>query len=113
MKLKNIRSVPAALKEALVRDAVARGQTMSSVAVGILCEFFRLDPPPAGNLKQVPGLGDQIQLRIPDDHPLFPSIWAASRSWHCTESSAVIRILSSHYGVPYTRRARGGARRVS
>lgn len=101
-KLRNVRSVPVGLKAALIADAAREGRSVTDVALCALAEFFGTTCPELGNQpRSEPTLGDQLQLRIPVDHELWESFWNASREWETTESSAVIKVLSDHYGLPY------------
>lgn len=107
-KLRNVRNVPLDLKAALVAEATRDSRSVTDVALCILAGYFEVDCPEQGNQpRSEPTLSDQLQLRIPVEHPLWGCFWAASREWSTTESSAIIKVLASHYGLPYTLVRRG------
>ena len=113
-KLRNVKSVPPELKAALIAEAEQDGRSVTDVALCILADYFEVDCPAIGNqARSEPTLGDQLQLRIPVDHKLWGAFWAASREWSTTESSAIIKVLAQHYGLPYefVRRGRKPQRR--
>jgi hypothetical protein len=97
-----------ALKAALIADAAREGRSVTDTALCVLADYFQTDCPESGNSpRSEPTLSDQLQLRMPRYHPLWGALWAASKKWETTESSAVIRVLSDHYGLPYTLVRRG------
>lgn len=107
-RLRNVRNVPPGLKAALIADATREERSVTDVALCILAEYFDTDCPEAGNLARTEAtLSDQLQLRMPRYHSLWGAFWAAANEWHTTESSAIIKILSDHYQLPYELVRRG------
>lgn len=107
-KLRNVRNVPPGLKAALIADATKQGRSVADTALCVLAEFFNTDCPESGNQpRSEPTLGDQLQLRMPEDHSLWGAFWAAAKKWQTTESSAIIKVLSDHYGQSYVLVRRG------
>lgn len=107
-RLLNIRNVPKGVKAALIADAEREQRSVNDVALCILADFFGTDCPEEGNQPRTdPTLGDQLQLRIPHYHPIWGCFWSAARDWKTTQSSAAIRVLSDHYGLPYQLVRRG------
>lgn len=107
-RLRNVRNVPPGLKAALIADATREGRSVTDTALCVLADYFQTDCPESGNQpRSEPTLSDQLQLRMPRYHPLWGALWAASKEWSTTESSAVIRVLSDHYELPYQTVRRG------
>lgn len=107
-RLRNIRNVPMGVKAALIADAEREARSVTDVANCILADYFQTECPEAFNQPRTdPTLGDQLQLRLPHNHPLWGAFWSAARNWATTESSAVINVLASHYQLPYQRVRRG------
>lgn len=107
-RLLNIRNVPKGVKAALIADAEREESSVSDVALCILADYFKTDCPEQGNQSRSdPTLGDQLQLRIPHYHPLWGAFWSAAREWQTTQSSAVIKVLSDYYSLPYQLVRRG------
>lgn len=112
-RLRNVRNVPLGLKAALIADAARDEKSVTDVANCILADYFDVECPEGGNQsRSAPTLNDQLQLRIPRYHPLWGCFWAVADEWSTTESSAIIRILSDHYGQPYELVRRGRKPRV-
>lgn len=107
-RLRNVRGVPRAVKAALIADAARQESSVNDVALCILAEHFGTDCPEQGNQpRSDPTLGDQLQLRLPDKHGLWNCFWAAARSLGTTESSAIVKVLSDYYEIPYEPVRRG------
>lgn len=107
-RLRNVRNVPNGLKAALIADAARQESSVTDVALCILADYFNTDCPEMGNQPRSEAtLSDQLQLRLPHYHPLWGAFWSASREWGTTESSAVIKVLSDHYQLPYELVRRG------
>lgn len=107
-RLRNVRGVPPAVKGALIADAARQESSVNDVALCILAEHFDTDCPEQGNQpRSEPTLGDQLQLRLPENHKLWACFWAAARNMGTTESSAIVKVLSDHYEIPYKPVRRG------
>lgn len=107
-RLRNVRNVPVGLKAALIADAAREERSVTDVALCILAEYFKTDCPESGNQSRTdPTLSDQLQLRMPHYHPLWGALWSAAREWQTTESSAVVKVLSDYYHLPYQLVRRG------
>lgn len=110
--LKNIRGVSSELKSKLVSEALRTGRSVSDVTVSILSAYFGIEPFLQGNSTTTPNLGSQLLLRVERNGTLVMSLYAASREWQLTESSAAIKILSAHYGLPFEPRRPGRKKKV-
>lgn len=110
--IRNIRGVPTELKAALNREALESGRSMTDTVTKILSDYFELEPELFGGKTTNPSLSSQLMVRMEKNGPLSHAIWAAAREWGLTESSAVIRILAAHYGLPYEPK-RFGRKRVA
>jgi hypothetical protein len=105
--LKNIKGVSTELKSALVEEALKSGRSVSDVAISILSTYFKIKPFLQGNTTTTPNLGSQLLLKVERNGPLALSLYSAAREWQLTESSAAVKVLSAHYGLPFEPRRPG------
>lgn len=99
MESLRVSNVPKQLKQQLVADAQANGQTVSDVAGRILAHYFNHAFRPSGRASSSPTLSDSLSLRV--TRLCVADVWAASRSWKMTQSQVVNRILCNEYGIRY------------
>ena len=104
--LLNVRSVPPALREALVADC-GDDVALSTRAAEILCQYFDhpYEPPLGNRGRRATAAGDQLQVRLPDG--MAPLLWAAARRWKQTQSQVAIGVLCDHYGLPHNVETKG------
>lgn len=113
-RLRNIRNVPPGLKAALIADATREERSVTDVVLCLLADYFNVECPNLGNQpRSEPTLSNQLQISIPEHHPLWGCFWSAARKWHTTESSVVIKVLSDHYQLPYELVRRGRKPRLA
>lgn len=106
----NVRGVPPDLKAALIADSAARGSNMSDVAVDILAATLGVAFTPSGGKTKDPSLGDQLQLRMPQQ--LHRALWSAVQETPYTRNGLILMILARHYAIRYTPARRSGGRRA-
>jgi len=93
--------MPAALKQALVREAARCQSNVNDVAAGILAGEFGVDHKPSGRRRKVlAGSSPVLLLRVPPE--LKDEIRAEAARTGTNANEVVLGVLAGGLGVPYT-----------
>jgi len=106
-ELKNVKNVPASLKQRIYEDAQEREITMNDVVGEILSAHWGEPYELSGERNVKEQRGNQLLVWLP---PLMLArVWATAKQQSITESAVICSVLADHYGLLYTPVRRRGA----
>jgi hypothetical protein len=106
-ELKNVKNVPAALKQRIYEDAQEREITMNDVVGEILSAHWNEPYALSGERNVKQQRGNQLLVWLPPK--MLARIWAIAKQRSITESAVICSALADHYGLLYTPVRRRGA----